>query len=144
MTKFLSFCKEKDGLFPVLSLANTPQVSPWHLMQECVSRTASEQHKFLLLSLDGKIPLSANRINSLTKEILHSYGVNTAHWRPHSTSGAGVMWWKEMGFTAEEIQQLGQWKNFSAFQAHYLRLGVGKKGTKDHGAQNLTIRRCGV
>ena len=79
---------------------------------------------FLLWSLDGKRPLSSNRVNSLTKECLSEFGVDTSHWKAHSTRGAGVLWWKQAGLSQEEIQQLGQWKNSAAFQAHYLRLGV--------------------
>eukprot|EP00667_Euglena_gracilis_P019976 EG_transcript_21508 len=113
----------------VLILPHTPLISPWHLLKEYVERTAHMVgHKNnLLWSLDGKRPLTSERVNSLTKEILQEGGVDTTHWKPHSTRGAGVLWWKNAGLQVEEVQQLGQWKNFGAFQAHYLRLGVVSK-----------------
>ena len=128
--KIFVLVQRKGWQFPkweeVISLPEKPHLSPWHLMQEYVRRTAHlvSHRKHLLWSLDGKKPLSSNRVNSLTKEILQSFQVDTAHWKAHSTRGAGVMWWKKVGLAVEEVQQLGQWKNFSAFQAHYLRLGV--------------------
>jgi hypothetical protein len=81
----------------------------------------------LLWSLDLKKPLSSNRINFLTKEIMKEFGIAVDHWKPHSTRGAGVLWWKNAGLQVEEVQQLGAWKNFGSFQAHYLRLGVAQK-----------------
>jgi hypothetical protein len=55
--------------------------------------------------------LSPNRVNSLTKVLLTQLGVDTSHWKPHSTRGAGVIFWKNKGLGVEEIQQLGQCKN---------------------------------
>ena len=131
--KVFILVQRKGWKFPkweeVIVLPQTPQISPFHLMFEYVKRTQHMvQHKNnLLWSLDGKKPLTSNTVNSLTKASLAELGVDTTHWKPHSTRGAGVLWWKSAGLKVEEIQQLGQWKNASAFQAHYLRLGVASR-----------------
>ena len=82
----------------------------------------------LLWSLDLKKPLSFHRLKSLTKEVMQEFGISVDHWKPHSTRGAGVLWWKNAGMQVEEVQQLGAWKNLGAFQAHYLRLAVAQRG----------------
>ena len=132
--KVFILVQRKGWKFPkweeVLILKDSPQISPFHLLMAYVQKTNTCDKSFLLWSLDGRKPLSANRINSLTRESMHEFGVDTAHWKPHSTRGAGVLHWKKMGLSQEEIQQLGQWKNFTAFQAHYLRLGVAEKAQK--------------
>jgi hypothetical protein len=71
--------------------------------------------------------LSANTINSLTKRFLQEHGIPTEVWGAHSTRGAGVKLWKGLGLLAEEVCEIGQWKNLQAFQAHYLRLGAVEK-----------------
>ena len=45
---------------------------------------------------------------------------------PHSTRGAGVGMLKRLGFTSEEVAEIGKWKSIDAFRAHYLRLGAIK------------------
>ena len=47
----------------------------------------------------------------------------------HSTRGAGVSFYKRMGLSSEEVAEIGQWKNLSAFQAHYLRLNAAQSVT---------------
>ena len=98
-----------------------------HNYVERTSRSVPSGGK-LLWSLDLKKPLSSNRVNSLTKEVMKGIGISVDHWKPHSTRGAGVLWWKNVGMQVEEVQQLGAWKNLGAFQAHYLRLGVAQRG----------------
>ena len=43
-------------------------------------------------------------------------------WGPHSTRGAGVLLYHRLGMPADQVAQLGRWKNRGAFQEHYLRL----------------------
>jgi hypothetical protein len=113
----------------VLKISERPQISPFHLMLEYVRRTAHcvPQGGALLYSLDGKKPLSSNRINSITKEFLSHHGIPTSHWQAHSTRGAGVLFYKKLGLSSEEVCEVGQWRNSEAFTKHYLRLGAVKK-----------------
>ena len=110
--KVFVLVQRKGWRFPnweeVMVLPEAPQISPWHLMQEYVCRTAhfSGPDCSLLLSLDGSRALSSSRINSLTKEVLESFGVDTRHWKPHSTRGAGVLRWKNAALQVEEVQRL--------------------------------------
>ena len=83
----------------------------------------------LLWILDGRKPLSSQRINSLTKELLQQYGIPVSHWTAHSTRGAGVLLYKNLGLSSEEVCELGQWKNAQAFTNHYLRLGAVEKAS---------------
>ena len=52
-------------------------------------------------------------------------GIPTS-WTAHSTRGAGVLFYKNRGFSAEQVCELGAWKNAQAFTSHYLRLGAAK------------------
>ena len=52
------------------------------------------------------------------------HGVNVLHWGAHSTRGAGVAMYKNLGLSSEEACQIGQWKNTTAFTSHYLRLNA--------------------
>ena len=117
----------------VLSLPDCPNISPWHLMVSYVQKTAHQAPLGGPLLLTLKPPfkgLSANTINSLTKRILQEHGVPTEVWGAHSTRGAGVTLWKGLGLLAEEVCEIGQWKNLQAFQAHYLRIGAVDKAAK--------------
>ena len=84
----------------------------------------------LFLSLKGDRPLKADSIGSLTKQMLHKFGVDMSVWGPHSTRGAGVALYKNMGLSSEQVCELGQWKNAAAFSAHYLRLGAASSAAK--------------
>ena len=35
--------------------------------------------------------------------------------------------YKKLGFSSEEVCEIGKWKNVTAFTAHYLRLGAATK-----------------
>ena len=109
-----------------IKIDSNPNISPWHVLMEYVKRTAKnvKSGDFLLWSLDGKKVLCANTINSLTKSFLASMGIPTSHWTAHSTRGAGVLFYKNRGFSAEQVCELGAWKNAQAFTSHYLRLGA--------------------
>ena len=58
---------------------------------------------------------------------MQTLGVDTTVWKAHSTRGAGVAMYKSLGFTSEEVCELGKWKNVSAFTSHYLRLNATDK-----------------
>ena len=70
--------------------------------------------------------LSADTIGSLTKTAWKKLGVPTNFRGPHSTRGAGVSFYKQLGLTSEEVCEIGKWKSSNAFQSHYLRLGASK------------------
>ena len=74
--------------------------------------------------------LKANSIASLTKCCLKDFGLDVRHWQPHSTRGAGVLMYKNLGLTSDEVCEIGKWKNPQAFAAHYLRLGAVKKASQ--------------
>ena len=83
----------------------------------------------VFISLKGPpfVPLKANSIGSITKQSLQKLGVDTTVWKAHSTRGAGVAMYKSLGFTSEEVCELGKWKNVSAFTSNYLRLNATYK-----------------
>ena len=83
----------------------------------------------VFISLKGPpfLPLKANSIGSITKQSLKKLGVDTTVWKAHSTRGAGVAMYKTLGFTSEEVCELGKWENGSAFTSHYLRLNATDK-----------------
>ena len=68
-------------------------------------------------------PLTSNSIGRITKQELARFHIPPS-WGPHSTRGAGVALYKALGLSSEAVCEIGQWKNFSAFQEHYLRLGA--------------------
>jgi hypothetical protein len=133
----------------VVSLPQIPQVSPFHLIQEYVALTRRQAKSGgpVLLTLKAPFrPLKADSVASVTKGFLESHGVCSSVWGPHSTRGAGVGLLKRLGLTAEEVCEIGQWKNVEAFTAHYQRLGAQarleeKLGTALGGSAQLTSHR---
>ena len=69
-------------------------------------------------------PLTANSLGRITKDILAQLGIPITVFGPHSTRGAAVKMYKALGLSSEQVCELGQWKNPTAFTAHYLRLGA--------------------
>jgi hypothetical protein len=106
----------------------TRGISPLHLIEHYVALTpAVAAGKQLLYSLNNSKGLLSNSIASLTKKILERHGIDSTHWQPHSTRGAGVVMYKNIGLSAEEVCEVGKWKNTQAFSTHYLRLGASQK-----------------
>ena len=104
-------------------------LSPFDLLKHYVhlTRSHAEPGSALLRSLHPpQSPLSANAIGSLTRKVLASLGVDVKKFGPHSTRGAGVKMFKELGLSSEQVCQLGRWKNAQAFTAHYLRLNAAQ------------------
>ena len=56
-----------------------------------------------------------------------SLGVSTRFWTAHSTRGAEVGLYRQLGFSAEEVCEIRQLKNTEAFAKHYQRLGAKDK-----------------
>ena len=113
----------------VLELPKTPEVSPRHLLLHYVALTASLAPKngtVLLTLFKPHGPLSSNTVGSITKRLLHTFGISTAHWGPHSTRGAGVTFYRQLGLQADEVCEIGKWKSTEAFGKHYSRLGATK------------------
>ena len=107
-------------------MLENPELSPWHFLRHYVAQTSSlPEGSLVLRSLKPPFaPLSSDRIASITKNLLKKFGVPTAVWTAHSTRGASVQFYKNLGLTSEEVCELGQWKNTQAFTQHYLRLGA--------------------
>ena len=72
-------------------------------------------------------PLKDNSIGSITKQSLQKLGVDTTVWKAHSTRGAGVAMYKSLGFTSEEVCELGKWKNVSAFSESLFEIECNKQ-----------------
>ena len=107
----------------VLSLTDE-SVSPWHLLNLYVSLTAAHARPGtpLLRALKPPYsPLSADRVNSITKGALTQLGV-PAEYGAHSTRGAGVNLWVSLGLKPDMIARIGQWASSEAFSKFYLRL----------------------
>ena len=101
-------------------------LTPWHLLQQYVFLTSHvPQGSLVLRALKAPFqPLTSDRISSLTRSLLKKLGVPTGSWGPHSTRGAVVQFWKELGLSSEEVCHIGRWKNSEAFAKHYLRVGA--------------------
>ena len=107
----------------VLSLA-AEAVSPWHLLNLYVSLTATQARPGTPLLRALKPPyssLSADRVNTITREALTQLGV-PAEYGAHSTQGAGVNLWASCGLEPEMIAKIGQWASLEAFSKFYLPL----------------------
>ena len=114
----------------VVSTPACPAISPTHLINRYVHLTAHlvpAGSELLRQVAPPYKPLVANTVGSITKRLLAKFGVSTTVWGPHSTRGAGVLHYKSLGMTSEEVCEIGKWKNTSAFTSHYLRLGASKK-----------------
>ena len=107
----------------VVNVPAVHSVSPMHLLKRYVAMTAHlvPAGSLLLRQLVPPFsPLAANTLGSITKKILAKFGVATDFWGPHSTRGAGVFLYKELGLSSEEFCEIVKWKNTGAFTAHYL------------------------
>ena len=107
----------------VLSPTNLA-VLPWHLLNLYVSLTATQARPGtpLLWALKPLfLPLSADRVNSITKGALTQLGV-PAEYGAHSTRGAGVNLWASLGLKPEMIAEIGQWASLEAVSKFCLRL----------------------
>ena len=112
----------------MVTIPDVPTLCPWTLLKKYVALKAGKvpAGSSVFISLKGPpfVPLKANSIGSITKQSLQKLGVDTTVWKAHSTRGAGVAMYKSLGFTSEEVCELGKWKNVSAFTSHYLRLNA--------------------
>jgi hypothetical protein len=114
----------------MVSLPETPQISPFHLLKAYVALTR-HQGKLggpVLLSLIPPFkPITADTVGSITKKVLERFGISTKIWGAHSTRGAGVGLMRRLGLTADEVCEIGKWKAVDAFCAHYQRLGAQER-----------------
>ena len=100
-----------------MSIPQTPNISPWHLIKKYVELTSKHVAPGSPLLITLKKPfyaLSANTVGSLTKALLAENGIPTQIWGAHSTRGAGVLLYKSLGLTSEEVCEIGKWKNVQA------------------------------
>ena len=129
-----------------MSLEEHPDLSPKHLMLQYVKLTSLlvPEGSLLLRQLFPPFsPLSANTIGSITRKMLQQFGIATKLWGPHSTRGAGVKFYKKLGLTSEEVCEIGKWKNTSAFNTHYLRIGASASASKKLSAFLVHNVSCG-
>jgi hypothetical protein len=110
----------------VVCLPSCPELCPWALLKLYVSKSSALPAGSLLLRglRPPFAPLTSNSIGSLTRRMLHLLGLPPGAWGPHSTRGAGVLMYKTLGLSSEEVCEIGKWKNTGAFSSHYLRLGA--------------------
>ena len=110
----------------VVCVPGLPDLCPWILLKRYTAATADVPAGSPLLRglRPPYAPLGAGTVGSVTRRILASMGVRTTVWGPHSTRGAGVLMYKGLGLSAEEVCEVGRWKNAGAFSDHYLRLGA--------------------
>ena len=113
----------------LMEMPQCPRICPKQLLLRYVALTHHQVSPGSPLFISLKppfIPLKANSLGSLTRQALQQLGVNTAVWKPHSTKNAGVALFKRMGWSSEEVCEIGKWKNAAAFTSHYLRLDASK------------------
>ena len=87
-----------------------PAVSPLHVAKRYVELTAGQVPPggALFCSLFSPYkPLSANALGSITKTLLKKLGVPMLYFGPQSTRGAGVKLYKSLGWTSEQVCELG-------------------------------------
>ena len=104
-------------------------VNPFHLLCRYVALThdlGTPGGTMLLLQCSPHTPLKANTIGGITKRKLHSVGVSP-RFGAHSTRGAAVAMYKRLGFTNEQVCEIGKWQNTQAFSQHYLRIGAAQE-----------------
>jgi hypothetical protein len=120
----------------LIKVPGAPSICPVTLMNHYVAMTASHVPSGSLLLRQLKppyAPLSNNTVGSITKKSLIKFGIDTSFWGPHSTRGAGVQLYKNLGLNSEEVCEVGKWKNLNAFTAHYSRLGASTKASQKIG-----------
>jgi hypothetical protein len=116
---------------------SSKEMCPWCLLQQYVHLT-----KFFVLpgsqvfrSLKAPFaPLSPNTIGSVTKNIFPLHGIDCKVWSPHSTRGAGVRLFHDMGLPSPVVCELGAWKNVETFTKHYSRLNAPQIVSRAFGA----------
>ena len=111
----------------LLCMPERPDLCPFTLLKAYVNLTkghcATSSQVLITLKSPFKA-IKADTIGSITKRILSKNGIPPQFWGAHSTRGAGVTMYKNLGLSSEQVCEIGQWKNSTAFQAHYLRLGA--------------------
>ena len=122
----------------LVSISQFPQISPWHLIRAYVQRTSKQGKPGgpLLLSLKKPFkPLSSGTIATITSNVMKSFDISPKFWGAHSTRGAGVAFYRRLGLSAEEVCEIGKWKDVNAFTTHYQRLDAHHKASE--GIHNL-------
>ena len=66
---------------------------------------------------------------------MKSFDISPKFWGAHSTRGAGVAFYRRLGLSAEEVCEIGKWKDVNAFTTHYQRLDAHHKASE--GIHNL-------
>ena len=75
-------------------------------------------------------PLSSGTIATITSNVMKSFDISPKLWGAHSTRGAGVAFYRRLGLSAEEVCEIGKWKDVNAFTTHYQRLDAHHKALR--------------
>ena len=110
----------------VMVLPNRPTVCPLHLIIRYMHITpeGTPRGPLLLALVKPHRALSSDRVGALTKQILHTNGVDVTHYKPHTTRGAGKLIHKQMNWPPDISCEIGLWANYEAYCKHYNRLGA--------------------
>ena len=92
--------------------------------------TNPSRRKIILALKPPYSPLSSDTIGSLTKKAFVKYNIDPNEWGPHSTRGAGVTMYKALGLSAEQVCEIGKWKNLQAFSNNYFRINYVHEATQ--------------
>jgi hypothetical protein len=114
---------------PVPRLPTLGPLCPWTALHNYVSATASlcpvGSEVFRALQ-PPFLKFSSNSLSRITRQIMSENGIDTKFWKPHSTRGAGVGMFKELGLSSDQVCEIGAWKNSSTFGQYYLRMNSAK------------------
>ncbi len=60
-------------------------------------------------------PISSGTIASIPSNVMKRFDISFKFWGAHSTRGAGRAFYRRLGLSAEEVCEIGKWKNVNAF-----------------------------
>ena len=102
----------------LLCMPERPDLCPLTLLKAYVNLTKGHCATSSQVLITLKSPFKAlkvDTIGSITKRILSKNGIPPQFWGAHSTRGAGVTMYKNLGLSSEQVCEIGQWKNSTAF-----------------------------
>ena len=80
--------------------------------------------QYLFLSEDGSKNITAQRIATITKELLAEAGIDTTIWTAHSTRGAGATTALRKGVSVDEVMRQMDLSSLAVLHGHYNRAPV--------------------
>ena len=109
----------------VMVLPNHPTTCPLHPIVRYMHITleGTPRGPLLIGLVKPHGALSSDRVGALTKQILHTQGVDVTHYKPHTTRGAGKLMHKQINLPPDISCEIGSWANYEAYCKHYNWLG---------------------